>query len=181
MLTKHEKKVLSAIQENIPVTRRPYLKIASELGLKENQVLEILNDLCLRGIIRRFGATIRHQKSGFTANAMTAWNVEDDRVEQTGKIMALSKHVSHCYARISTSNWPYNLYTMIHGKDRKDCQLIADTLAKQTKIKDYTLLFSKKELKKTSMKYFPAPDIPVLNKRGEYVGSSGFTFSGKEI
>jgi DNA-binding Lrp family transcriptional regulator len=65
---------------------------------------------------------LRHQKSGFQANAMTAWQVDEDRIEAVGKIMASFREVSHCYRRDPADGWPYNLYTMIHGKSEADCR-----------------------------------------------------------
>jgi siroheme decarboxylase len=88
MLTELEKKVIAEIQGDIPVTERPYLAIAEKLGISETLLLATLRDLCGRGVIRRFGATLRHQKSGYRANAMTAWMVPEERVEEVGRIMA---------------------------------------------------------------------------------------------
>jgi len=70
-----EKKVIAALQGDIPVSPRPYLEIAEMIGVDEDTVLSVLKDLYQRGVIRRFGATLRHQKSGFNANAMVAWQV----------------------------------------------------------------------------------------------------------
>ena len=72
MLTELEKKIIASIQEDIAVTDRPYLDIATKLGIAEETLLDSLQSLCSRGFIRRFGATLRHQKTGFTANAMAA-------------------------------------------------------------------------------------------------------------
>jgi DNA-binding Lrp family transcriptional regulator len=92
--------------------------------------------------------------SGYTANAMTAWKVEDGRVNEVGEMMASFREVSHCYIRKTTDTWPYNLYTMIHAKDEEACHAIAREMAKKASVDQYTLLFSVKELKKTSMQYF---------------------------
>ena len=108
--------------------------------------------------MRRFGATLYHQKSGFQANAMVAWKVDEDRVDEAGEKMASFDEVSHCYRRNPTVDWPYNLYTMIHAKDEASCREIAHNISIRTKINTYSLLFSRKELKKTSMKYFPSDD-----------------------
>jgi siroheme decarboxylase len=155
MLSDLEKRVIASIQDDLPVTERPYRLIAERLGIPENQLLAILRDLCDRGVIRRFGATLRHQKSGFAANAMGAWRVPETRITEVGEIMAASPSVSHCYRRNPNAHWPYNLYTMIHAGDRETCQAIAEDLSRQTGISDYILLFSRRELKKTSMQYFP--------------------------
>ena len=155
MLSELEKRVIASIQGDLPVAERPYLEIAERLGIAEAKLIEVLKDLCRRGVIRRFGATLRHQKSGFAANAMGAWKVPEARVAEVGACMADSPYVSHCYRRDPGSGWPYNLYTMIHGMDRPGVEAIAADLARQTGIAEYRLLFSRHELKKTSMSYFP--------------------------
>jgi siroheme decarboxylase len=159
MLTELEKKIIASIQSDIPLAERPYLQISQNLGISEEKLLSILGDLCARGVIRRFGATLRHQKSGFEANAMTAWKVEEERIDDVGRIMAKSRKVSHCYRRNPTEEWPYNLYTMIHGKDEESCRVTAQMLSEKTSVNDYVLLFSRKELKKTSMAYFPTEKL----------------------
>jgi len=154
MLTELEKKVVASIQEDIPVTSRPYLEISKKLKISEETLLKTLKDLCDRGVIRRFGATIRHQKSGFAANAMVAWIVDEKRIEEVGERMSSFKEVSHCYRRNPTIEWPYNLYTMVHANNEDTCREIARTMSTETSVENYKLLFSRRELKKTSMKYF---------------------------
>ena len=154
MLTELEKKVVASIQEDIPVISRPYLEISKKLKISEETLLKTLKDLCDRGIIRRFGATIRHQKSGFAANAMVAWIVDEKRIEEVGERMSSFKEVSHCYRRNPTDEWPYNLYTMVHANNEDTCREIARTMSSETRVENYKLLFSRRELKKTSMKYF---------------------------
>jgi len=156
MLTELEKKVVASIQEDIPVISRPYLEISKKLKISEETLLKTLKDLCDRGVIRRFGATIRHQKSGFAANAMVAWIVDEKRIEEVGEKMSSFKEVSHCYRRNPTHEWPYNLYTMVHANNKDTCREIAKTMSSETSVENYKLLFSQRELKKTSMKYFTA-------------------------
>jgi DNA-binding Lrp family transcriptional regulator len=154
MLSDLEKKVIAAVQGDLPVCPQPYVEIALDLNISEALLLKTLEHLCKKGVIRRFGATLRHQKSGFKANAMVAWRVEEDRIDQVGEIFASCEEVSHCYRRNPTKLWPYNLYTMVHASDESACKSIARRMSKQTAVDDYELLFSKKELKKTSMEYF---------------------------
>jgi DNA-binding Lrp family transcriptional regulator len=158
MLTDLEKKVIASVQGDLPISSRPYRQIAEDLDVSEESILETLGNLCARGVIRRFGATIRHQKSGFKANAMVAWKVAEARVEQVGETFASFDEVSHCYRRNPANNWPYNLYTMIHANDESACKSIALKMAQQASVNDYRLLFSRKELKKTSMEYFSDDD-----------------------
>lgn len=154
MLTELEKKIIASIQGDIPVISRPYLEISKKLKISEETLIKTLKDLCDRGVIRRFGATIRHQKSGFAANAMVAWIVDEKRIEKVGKRMSSFKEVSHCYRRNPTAEWPYNLYTMVHANNQDTCREIARTMSSETRVENYKLLFSRRELKKTSMKYF---------------------------
>ena len=158
MLNKLEKKVIAALQGDIPICARPYRELAERTGITEKEFLATLADLRRRDLIRRFGATLRHQKSGYSANAMGAWQVAESRVEEVGRIMAACRQISHCYRRNPTRNWPYNLYTMIHAESEDACWNIARDLAKQTRVEHFTLLFSRRELKKTSMTYFAAGD-----------------------
>jgi len=69
--------------------------------------------------------------------------------------MSSFRAVSHCYRRNPSNDWPYNLYTMIHARDEKSCRETAGKMAEETAVEKYTLLFSRRELKKTSMNYFP--------------------------
>jgi DNA-binding Lrp family transcriptional regulator len=158
MLTEFEKRIIASIQKDMPVIERPYLKIAQDLGISETELLKNLKALCERGVIRRFGATLRHQRTGFKANAMVAWKVDENRIEDVGQKMASFAQVSHCYRRNPTEAWPYNLYTMVHAKDEQACREIARQMSHVTSVKDYSLLFSREELKKTSMVYFPSDE-----------------------
>ena len=154
MLSEFEKKIIAATQGDIPVTQRPYRDIAEEIGISEEELIATLRDLCDRGIVRRFGATLRHQKSGITANAMVAWQVDETVVEQAGETLAGFSAVSHCYRRNPAPGWPYNLYTMVHATNEQECLETTRQMAEQAGIEKYTVLFSRRELKKTSMQYF---------------------------
>ena len=158
MLTDLEKQVIASVQGDLPISSHPYSEIAADLGVSEALVLQTLKDLCDRGVIRRFGATIRHQRSGFKANAMVAWRVDEERVAEVGETFAAFPEVSHCYRRDPAENWPYNLYTMVHANDEAACRSIAQRMAGKAHVTDYNLLFSRKELKKTSMEYFADED-----------------------
>jgi len=158
MLNPTEKNVIAVVQGDIPVVARPYAELARKAGLTEEDFLATLRDLRERGFLRRFGATLRHQKSGYAANAMGAWRVEEARVEAVGRHMAAQRQISHCYRRNPTPEWPYNLYTMIHADCEANCHALARELSRQTGVPDYLLLFSRRELKKISMTYFPDDD-----------------------
>lgn len=150
-----EKKILRIVQADLPDSTAPFAQIAARAGVKEDEVLTLLRRLKKEGFIRRFGATLRHQQAGYGFNAMVAWYVEEDRdIEAVGRAMAERPEITHCYERNNCLDWPYNLYTMIHGRSRNDCQQVVEELAAVTGVAQYEMLFSNEELKKTSMKYF---------------------------
>ncbi len=155
MLTELEKKTIALIQGDIPVSKRPYQELAEKIGVTEEELISVLETLNKKGFIRRYGATLRHQKSGYTANAMVAWQVDEDRTDEVGQKMATFQEVSHCYRRNPDADWPYNLYTMVHAKSEEACRETTQRISEAISVDTYMLLFSRKELKKTSMEYFP--------------------------
>ncbi len=155
MLTQIEKQIIAAVQADLPLVEHPYEILAKEMGISEAAFMKTLQGLCDRGVIRRFGVTIRHQQSGFGANVMVAWKVDEERMEEVGSTMAAFKQVSHCYRRDPNGDWAYNLYTMVHAQDKRACREIARKMAQTAGVEEYALLFSERELKKTSMTYFP--------------------------
>lgn len=108
--------------------------------------------------MRRFGAILHHRKAGFSSNVMVVWVVPDDKCEEAGKVMASFPQVSHCYKRTPLVQWPYNMYTMIHGQTKEECETVVSDISRITGIYEFELLYSTKELKKTSMKYFTECD-----------------------
>ncbi len=150
-----EKTILNIVQKTLPDSPAPFADIAEQAGTTEEKVLEFLQFLKDKGYIRRFGATLRHQQAGYGHNAMVAWFVEDDRdLERVGRKMADRPEVTHCYQRRNCLDWPYNVYTMIHGQSREDCLKVVEEIRCETGVSQYEILSSLRELKKTSMQYF---------------------------
>ncbi len=145
-------KLLKSTQDGIPIIAEPFKQIAEELGITGNEVLARLELLIKEGVIRRFGASIGHRVIGITANAMCTWNVPDEKVEEIGAIMAGFPEVTHCYERPRYPDWKYNLFTMIHAYSRIECEKVAKEISNATGIKDYSILFSEREFKKTGVR-----------------------------
>lgn len=153
-----EKHIVRELQGDIPLLQRPFKSIADKIGIEEEELLAKLRELKDRGVIRRLSAILRHRNLGISANAMGAWRVPEDRAEEVGTKMAAFSQVSHCYQRPTRPGWPYSLFTMIHGRTAKDCEQIAESISQDTGIKDYRLLYSTREFKKVSMRYFTEKD-----------------------
>lgn len=149
-----EKRVILALQRDLEITARPFLKLAELAGVSEEDFLAAVQSLVEKGYIRRFGATLRHQLSGYAANALVTWAVPPDDLKRVGQLLSQHQAVTHCYHREPAPGWPYNLYSMLHGKDPKHIEELAAQLAHEAGIQDYEILFSDVELKKTTMRYF---------------------------
>jgi DNA-binding Lrp family transcriptional regulator len=154
VIAEMDKKIIAHLQGDLELTTRPFAALAKELGINEAQIVERIQDLFDKGIMRRFGATLRHQQSGFSANVMVAWRVKPDKTEEAGEKLASYRFVSHCYERETNKHFPFNLYTMVHGRTKKECLDQVKEMARAIEAEDHALLFSKRELKKTSMRYF---------------------------
>lgn len=154
MLDELDKKIISAMQDEFPLVLEPYREIADKIGISEQELLDRLERYKKSGQIRKMGAVLRHREVGYSANALCAWLVPESRNEEVGRLMASKSEITHCYTRLEQPGWRYNFYTMIHGHNRQECQDFAAKLAQEAGLADYIMLFSTKEWKKTSMKYF---------------------------
>jgi DNA-binding Lrp family transcriptional regulator len=153
-ITEQDKALIRFLQDDLPFSLTPFAELAKALRWKESEVLELTQSMLKSGLIRRFGVVLRHQKAGFTANAMGVWPVPEERAEEIGEKMATYREVSHCYQRPTLPDWPYTLFTMIHGRSAEECQNVMERIAQATGVENYQMLFSQAELKKSSMKYF---------------------------
>lgn len=152
-LTDKEKKVLLALIEGLPLVSRPYEEIAQKIGLTEEEVLASITTLKEKKIIRRLGATLRHNLVGYEGNAMVAWQVPEERLDEVGPYLASQPFVTHCYVRKSYPDWPYNLYTMCHAKTREELIELLQRVAQELHLKDYQILFTSKEIRRKHAQY----------------------------
>jgi siroheme decarboxylase len=152
-LTPVEFEFVRYMQRDLPVTETPFAD--SPIPLTELQMMhrQFLNT----GRMRRFAAVLHHRKAGFSANAMGVWAVPENDIDRVGELMATFREVSHCYRRPSYSDWPYNIFTMVHAKSQEECERTLATIAEKTGIRDRGALYSTKEYKKVRVRYF-TPD-----------------------
>ena len=153
-MTELDKRIVRALQGEFPLVSDPYQVLADQVGISKETFLARVKILEEHKIIRKMGAVLRHREVGFRANVLVAWVVPAAKLDEIARQMADSPSVSHCYDRNTAPDWPYNLYTMVHGRSREECEEIVAELGRQCGIDKHVMLYSKKEWKKTSMKYF---------------------------
>ncbi len=153
-VSEDDKAAVRALQEDIPLTPRPFDLWGEQVGLSYDELLNRAFDLQERKIMRRFSAVLYHRKAGFRANAMGVWNVPEDRAEEVGNAFAQYQAVSHCYQRPTYEDWPYSIFSMVHGRSVEECEAVLDAMAEETGVTERESLYSTREYKKTRVRYF---------------------------
>jgi len=153
-LTSKDKEIISKTQYDLPLTSEPFKNIIQELNLDYDEFFNTLQKYKDAGVMRRFAAILNHRKAGFNANAMVVWDIDEKKGEEIGKTAASFSAVSHCYLRPKYQNWPYNLFTMIHGKTKDETNSIIEEIANEIEYKSKMPLYSTKEFKKQRIIYF---------------------------
>jgi DNA-binding Lrp family transcriptional regulator len=146
--------VIRALQGDMPVVPEPYAPAARELGITQQRLLEHLQGMQERGLLRRVAAILFHRRAGFSANGMGVWKVPDDQIFDIGCRMAAVRGISHCYQRPTYQDWPYSVFTMAHGRSKEQCDAILDAIEEQTGISERATLYSSTEFKKVRLTYF---------------------------
>jgi DNA-binding Lrp family transcriptional regulator len=140
-------RLLTAIEDGLPLCRRPYRQVATRLGWREHEVIARLRRLIAGGAVARFGLVVRHQVLGYCANAMVVWDVDDGALPDIGARLAAAPGVTLCYERPRRPPlWRYNLYSMVHGRDRdqvrSEIAALADSVGAASR--GHEILFSRR-------------------------------------
>ena len=146
--------VIRALQGDMPIVPEPYAPAASSLGMAQEAMLNHLDGMRERRLLRRVAAILYHRRAGFSANGMGVWRVPDERVAELGPRMAAFRGISHCYQRPTYEDWPYSIFTMAHGRSKEECDAILDAIAADTGVEDRATLYSSTEFKKVRLQYF---------------------------
>jgi DNA-binding Lrp family transcriptional regulator len=152
--TEQDKDFIRELQKDMEIIDEPFVKAANNLGITETELFEKMKQYEDIGVMRRFAAILRHRQIGFTANGMIVWKVPEDRISEVGAKLGAFPQVSHCYERPTYSDWPYNVFSMIHCKTHDEANEMAKTIKNQIQVDDYRILFSSREFKKTRVEYF---------------------------
>jgi siroheme decarboxylase len=155
-LTDLEIRFVREMQNDLAIEPEPFAATASRLGVSLEELQRTAAAMIEDGRMRRFSAVLRHREVGFTANAMGVWAARGTEAEilAAGEKMAGFRAVTHCYRRPTYPDWPYNLFTMVHGRTPAECEAVLAEISRQTGVTDYAVLYSTKEWKKVRVEYF---------------------------
>lgn len=157
-----DRPLAALLEEGLPLVRRPFDGWARRLGRETGEVLGTLAQWLAAGTLHRFGVIVRHHELGYTANAMTVFDVADERVDACGRALAAMPGVTLAYRRARAEGWPYNLYCMVHGACREAVRAQVAKAGAAVGLADAPreVLFSVRRFKQTGGRRFgdlPAP------------------------
>ncbi len=150
-----DRRIVLATQAGLPCVSRPYHAIAGQLGIGADEVMTRLRRMLEVGVIRRIGAVPNHYALGYQANGMSVWDVPEERIRELGPKIGALDFVSHCYHRPRhPPEWPYNLFAMVHGRDRSEVEAKVAQIAALLGEADrgHAVLYSTRILKKTGLR-----------------------------
>lgn len=155
-LTEKDRALIKLVEHGLPIVSRPYAEIASKLDSSEQDVISRLQHLIDKGAIKRYGVVVRHKELGYTANGMVVWNIPDDRVDELGICIGNYACVTLSYRRPRRlPDWPYNLFTMVHGCDRKEVIQKVEEIIDGCNLQgiEHDILFSTRRFKQRGASY----------------------------
>ncbi len=153
-LDEFDREAVRQLQRDLPAIPRPFEPAARALAVSEERLFDWMLSAHERGFLRRFAGILRHRKAGFMANGMGVWRVDETRIEELGSKLASFQAVSHCYQRPHFPDWPYSLFSMVHGRDRAEVDQLFRGMSQEMGVPDYQVLYSSREFKKERVQYF---------------------------
>ncbi|MDI6687457.1 MAG: AsnC family transcriptional regulator [Desulfobacterales bacterium] len=120
-----DRKILNRIQSNFPITTRPYLAVANDLGLSEDDVLKRLAALKKKGLIRRIGGNFVPEKLGFVSTLCAA-KVPKNKIEFFAKEVNSHPGVTHNYKRDNKYNIWFTFIAQSMEEIEKNLKKISD-------------------------------------------------------
>jgi DNA-binding Lrp family transcriptional regulator len=150
-----DRAIVKATQAGLPLVAEPWKAVADLAGVREEEVMESARAMLASGVMRRIGAVPNHYALGYVANGMTVWDVGDEVIEEAGRMLARLDFVTHCYHRPRhMPDWPYNLFAMVHDKDRAKVEARVEEMAALlgSRSQGHDVLYSTRILKKTGLR-----------------------------
>ena len=163
-LSDGDRRLIAALEGGLPLVPAPYAAIGDAAGVSEAYVQVRLADWLNRGVIKRLGVIVRHRPLGYVANAMCVWDVPDapdaGSVDALGEALAREPGVTLCYRRErALPEWRYNLFCMLHGRDRATVGQRRDEIAEAHGLARFpsAVLFSQRAFKQRGARYTQEP------------------------
>lgn len=166
-----DRPLAACLEDGLPLVEQPFAAWAEVCARTEDAVLGTLRRWLAEGTLRRFGVIVRHHEVGFVHNAMTVFDLPDAQVDACGERLALQPGVTLAYRRARAPGWPFNLYCMVHGRDRAAVESAIDAAVAAAGLADRprAVLFSRRRFKQRGARYFSAASAAATPAGGEGV------------
>lgn len=175
-LTEDDIRAIRALQQDMPLVSRPFAVEADGVGMTQDELLSFADKFIADGRMRRCAAILAHRRAGFLANGMGVWKMEEAAAEELGYRIASFPQVTHCYQRPTYEDWPYRVFSMVHARTEEKVREVIEDISDETGLREYDILFSTREFKKTRVPYFTgeyeAWEERYLSPRTRYPGPS---------
>lgn len=157
-LSEREIEVIRLLQKDLPLQPRPFEAWGKTINLSGDEILDTTRDFIRRQLLRKYSGIAQKKKPSISATAMGVWVVPDGKIEDFGAQMLKHREVSHCYLRPVYEDWPYNVFTTVHGKTVDECDGVLQTISSQTGVQEMRALYPTQEFKRTRVLYFSPSD-----------------------
>ena len=159
-----DRPLAALVEEGLPLVEQPFDRWATAIGTTPQAVLDRLQSWLDSGTLKRFVVIVRHHELGYAANAMTVFDVPDAEVDVCGEALAKVPGVTLAYRRRRAEGWPYNLYCMVHGRDREAVAAVIASARRRERLGacGHAVLFSCRRFKQTGGRYF-ADALPAIH------------------
>ena len=131
VMNEKSKALLNLIQANFPLENRPFLKLARELDITEEQVIDIIKELKEQGNIRRLGGIINSKKVGYHST-LCAMKVPLEKIKEVAEVINSYTGVTHNYIR----NYPYNMWFTVIAPSKEEINRFIEEIKTKTGILD---------------------------------------------
>jgi DNA-binding Lrp family transcriptional regulator len=125
-----DRAILNRIQSDFPITTRPYLSIAENLDLSEENVIKRLKRLKKKGIIRRIGGNFAPEKLGFVSTLCAA-KVPQDKIDSFARAVNRYPGVTHNYRRDNK----YNIWFTFIAQSMNEIKDNLEDISRKTGVK----------------------------------------------
>jgi len=140
--TEREALVLNRVQRGIPGVSEPFKAIAEDIGLTEDEVLDIVSSLKEKKVIRNISGIFEGKKLGYFLS-LVAFEVPDERADAAAAIISSHPGVSHNYLR----NHKFNIWFTLAEESEAEFHKTVSLLAEKTEAVDFLVMRNEKLLK----------------------------------
>jgi len=116
-MNKLEMDLLNLVQNDFPLSVRPFGVIGKKLGISENQCMEMLNKLYDSDILRAIRAVINWNSIGYST-ILIGMKVQPQNVSDIAEKLQHIDEITHNYSRAGELNlWFTLIYSNVNQKD----------------------------------------------------------------